>query len=172
MEEENKAAGQNWPKLSLGAGASGDTVIHVSEPNDSTEDNWDESDAEERTELLVRTLSIRGALTNQGKEAQDFLAKMDSDIKKIVSSTKTRKESLDDVASTLTRKSIQPLNKRRHLFSSVDCGFSWRGAVLAIFIVALLPLSLFFLGLIYPSADGTINNTTVSSVHNDTASGS
>ena len=103
IAKENQENGTN---MRLVVGSSGDIVVPVTQQHHA-----DEEDGAEHPELLVRTLSIRDAYSDQGKEAQAWLKKMDSDINKIVSSTKTSKHNLDEVTMTLTCKRIQPMRK-------------------------------------------------------------
>ena len=92
-------------------------------------------------ELLVRTLSIKGTISNQGSEASDFLKRMDSDIKNILISTKNSKDSLEEVTASLTCRRIQPMTGQSSWFLSADCGIlKWRTVLtLMVLVVVVLP---------------------------------
>jgi len=131
-EEESQASAkpvQNVPHTST------DPVFYNEANEDSDED----------CQFLVRTLSIprTGRPGSESRAAQQFLANMDADIKRIVSSTNSRKDSLDEVASTLTRQQIKPMSKSSVV--GADCGISWWSVVVMVFCIGLLVPCLFFL---------------------------
>ena len=133
---------QNVPSTSA------DSTLYL-EANDDSDDDG---------QLLVRTLSI--PRSNQSKAAQQFLARMDADIVRIVSSTNSRKESLDEVTSTLTRQQIQPLSKSGMV--GADCGVNWWSMVVLMFCIGLLVPCVVFLYYEYfqhYDDDGTLSSS-------------
>lgn len=113
-------------------------------PTQSTEPNDCDisySDGESETqELLVRTISIRDTLSSQGREASEFLKKMDNDIKHIVSSSTSRLNSLEEVTESLTSKRIQPIQRKSRWLkmNGTDCGMQWWSVVVLMFLVGLI----------------------------------
>lgn len=59
------------------------------------------------SDTLYTSVSIRSSI--EESEGKKFLRSMDKDLEKIVSKTRTQKESLEEVASFLNGKSIRPL---------------------------------------------------------------
>ncbi|KAJ8029099.1 LysM and putative peptidoglycan-binding domain-containing protein 3 [Holothuria leucospilota] len=59
------------------------------------------------SDTLYTSVSIRSSINES--EGKKFLQSMDKDLEKIVSKTRTQKESLEEVASFLNGKSIRPL---------------------------------------------------------------
>ena len=125
-EESRTESRQNGPSSS--------SAFHTEAANDG-------SDEEE--ELLVRTLSIPRVGGSQSRAAHTFLARMDADIVRIVSSTNSRKDSLDEVANTLTRRQIRPLSKSPMM--GADCGVNWCSMMALVFCVGLLVPCIVFL---------------------------
>lgn len=151
LEQEKR---EEEAKLEIGrATVNGDSLIHSNEANEIEGDSDDETQ-----ELLVRTVSIRDAIGNQGREAANFLQKMDCDIKNIIASTNSRKDTLEEVTATLTCKRIHPFHKHKGVFSGIDCGIQWRGIIATVVIVGLVaPLLyiLYFEFLVKPASDNT-----------------
>ncbi|KAI8789610.1 lysM and putative peptidoglycan-binding domain-containing protein 3 [Biomphalaria glabrata] len=89
---------------------------------------------------ILRTLSIRDNFAAHDKEAQKFLQKMDEDLKKFKQNSRQHKESLTEVISVLTNKSIHPLASslpsKRH--NGADCGISWWSVLIALIVIAIL----------------------------------
>lgn len=143
IEEENK--NNDGAKLSLKPGASGESVIEISEANGDVTDYGEDSDTSESRQLLVRTLSIRDSMvSSQGKEAIDFLKKMDSDIKGILKGTKNSKDTLEEVTASLTTKRIQPLKGPNRILGGADCGIRWWNVVITMFVIGVLTPILIF----------------------------
>ena len=137
VEKENQRNGGQ--KITLGGANNFDSAITVEDvASDSNSDS-------ETNALLVRTLSIRGALGNQGKEAQKFLKHMDKDLEKIRNSTKTYKNTLEEVATSLTCKRIHPLAPPGKMFNGVDCGMRWWSIVAIMLVIGLLLPLMYFL---------------------------
>ena len=128
-EESRTESRQNGPSTSSAS------AFHT-EANDGT-------GSDEEEELLVRTLSIPRVGGSQSRAAHSFLARMDADIVRIVLSTNSRKESLDEVTSTLTRRQIRPLSKSPMM--GADCGVNWCSMIALVFCVALLVPCVMFL---------------------------
>lgn len=109
--------------------------------NTDTESGHDMSDPETQ-KLLIRKLSISQTSRSQTKEAREFLESMDQDLSKLRSSTRTDRDSLDEVISVLANKSVYPLvQPRKTQFYGTDCGISWKLIiVLAVVIGVVIPL--------------------------------
>ena len=114
--------------------------------NTDSESIHDMSDPETQ-KLLIRTLSIGKTTRSQNKEAEEFLASMDKDLSRIQSSTRTDRESLDEVISVLTNKSVYPLipPRKSHL-DGTDCGISWKSIIMVAVLVGLVIPLLGYLG--------------------------
>ena len=121
--------------------------IHITEANegDQTDYDMDGSDSE-RQDLLVRKIGLRGPVGNPKFNHCDFLEQMDKDINKIVSSTRTRLDSLEKVVEKMTCKSILPLERRRtsNVWSGADCGIRWWSIVIVMFLIGLVTPLLYF----------------------------
>ncbi|CAH1797965.1 unnamed protein product [Owenia fusiformis] len=145
IEKENKENKNSKIRLNPNSGAVG------GEPFVSVEDDYadqsDNSDSEGRG-LLVRTLSIRDSLGTQSREAHDFLKAMDKDLLKIQNSTKTQKDTLQEVTTALTCKRIQPLKKA----DGADCGMRWWTIVGVMFLIGLVTPLAYFLYIEYGKA--------------------
>ena len=115
--------------------------------NTDTDSVHDMSDPETQ-KLFIRQLSIGQTSRSQSKEAKQFLKNMDKDLSKLTSSTRTDRDSLDEVISVLTNKSVYPLipPRKDHLhIDGSNCGISWKTVVvLAVLIGVVVPL-LFYL---------------------------
>lgn len=94
---------------------------------DDDESQHDFSDPETQMKVL-RTLSIRENFSSQGREAEKFLRKMDSDLSKLKNLPRGERESLTEVISVLTNKSIHPLSSTKETtrFNGADFGWSWK----------------------------------------------
>lgn len=138
IEEEKEAK-----KLSKVPKDSSD-VLEVMEANEINEDE-DEIDDSDSRSLLIRKVSIRDAFGTQSRDAASFLQKMDSDIHNIISSTKLRMDSLEEVTKSLTCKRIHPLQRQTSWLSGVDCGIRWWSALILFLVVGLLMPTFFIL---------------------------
>ena len=138
----NGAARQDCPSR---GGASGHGEVSDFEPLEEENDEYGADDDNEHRALLVRNLSIRDSFGTQSRDAVDFLKKMDSDIRDIVSSTNSRKDTLDEVRDSLTCKRIYPLNTQRKIFDGVDCGMRWWSILIVMLVVLLGGPLLYFL---------------------------
>lgn len=135
VNEENKEAA-NSAKLTLNA--NGFESSHSQEAN--------ETDSSSENELFVRTLSIRDSLlSDQGKQAASFLQRMDKDLKSIVNSTKSQKDSLEDVVQTMTCKRIYPLQQQSSWLNGYDCGMRWWSVLLAFIVFGFVAPLLYFI---------------------------
>ena len=90
----------------------------------------------------IRQVSIRGTFSSQGRDAIDFLQRMDSDIRNIVTSTRNRLDSLEEVKKVLTCKRIFPLKKQQD--EGVDCGMRWWSVVIVMFVIGLVTPLFYF----------------------------
>ncbi|XP_076465664.1 lysM and putative peptidoglycan-binding domain-containing protein 3-like [Babylonia areolata] len=124
-QEEAEALKQNSYSQRNGATLPSDSDV----PSDAICSDVDISDPETHRSLL-RTVSIGGNFSKQGRKANRFLKKMDKDLSKFRQSTVTERESLDEVISVLTNKSFYPLQSRQKL-NGADCGIRWWMLVLA-----------------------------------------
>ncbi|CAG5134944.1 unnamed protein product [Candidula unifasciata] len=79
---------------------------------EESDSQHDFSDPETQMKIM-RTLSIRDNFSSQGKDAELFLKRMDDDLKRLKQSSRHERESLSEVISVLTNKSIQPLQMSR-----------------------------------------------------------
>lgn len=104
---------------------------------------------EENESLLVKSVSVMGPASNQGKEAEKFLQKMDQDIHNILNSTKNRLDTLDEVKSSLTCRRFYPLHDKKNIINGIDCGAKWWSLVVAMFTIGLILPSCFYLFFIY-----------------------
>ncbi|KAH9503270.1 hypothetical protein Btru_068628 [Bulinus truncatus] len=105
----------------------------------------DLSDPETQIKIL-RTLSIKDNFSAQDKEAEKFLQKMDEDLKRFKQTSRRPKESLTEVISVLTNKSIHPLQTSKPVkkFSGADCGITWWKTLIAfIALTTLFPLMIY-----------------------------
>lgn len=156
MEQEKTASNYDCEAVELDDDSMPYCAIsRTSEPN-----TCDESDDEsENKRLLVRTISISGALRGQSREASDFLKKMDNDIKNIVQSSRSRMDSLEEVTESLTSKRIQPFQKdgKWLKMNGTDCGMQWWSVVVVMFVIGLITPILFGMYYYYylkPDGDG------------------
>ena len=143
MEQENQRQLSEIKKKSSAQNLrTYESSVQFSEANEVDDDSDPESSV-----LLVRTLSIRDHVTNQGKEAQDFLKHMDKDLDKIRQNANSYKNSLDEVTNALTCKSIHPIDRscRKSLFNGYDCGMRWWSLVIFMLIIVLGTPLLYFL---------------------------
>lgn len=95
---------------------------------------------------VLRTLSIRENFSSQEKDAEKFLRRMDDDLKKFKQSPRLERESLSEVISVLTNKSISPLQTSRpsSIPGGATCGISWLSIVIVSLLVAIIvPVVLF-----------------------------
>ena len=107
-------------------------------------ESYEDTDSESQNLLVhTRTVSIRDALSSQGKDAAKFLQRMDKDIHKIIESTKSRMDTLEEVTKSLTCRRIYPLQQRRSLFSGVDCGIRWWSLLIIVGVVAVIMPTLY-----------------------------
>ncbi|KAL5005034.1 hypothetical protein ScPMuIL_018490 [Solemya velum] len=97
----------------------------------------------ETQQRVIRTLSINDVFHGQSKEAKTFLENMDKDLSEIRSSATFNRNSLDEVISVLTNKSIQPIKKKSYFLSGADCGIRWTVLVVIALIIVLLPVIYF-----------------------------
>ena len=134
VEEENKQM-SNGAKLTLNA--NGFEHTHSPEANETGDSSGSE-------ELFVRTLSIRDSLSDQGKQAASFLQRMDKDLKSIVNSTKSQKDSLEEVVQTMTCKRIYPLQRQSSWLNGYDCGMRWWSVLLGFIVFGFVTPLLYF----------------------------
>ncbi|GAB1606560.1 lysM and putative peptidoglycan-binding domain-containing protein 3-like [Argonauta hians] len=89
---------------------------------------------------IFQSLSIKDMIHSQTKEAEEFLRSMDKDLEVLRNSTKNSRQSLDEVISVLTSKSIQPLQKSSNMwnFSGDDCGLRFRTILAAVIIIGIV----------------------------------
>ena len=116
-------------------------------PSDAVCSDVDFSDPDTQLRVM-HTVSIRDNFTRQGREADRFLRKMDRDLSKLRQSTVTERESLDQVISMLTNKSILPLQSKRGV-NGADCGIRWWVIVLIAVSVAVLVPTIYFVYVTY-----------------------
>lgn len=115
--------------------------------NTDTDSVHDMSDPETQ-KLFIRQLSIGQTSRSQSKEAKQFLKNMDKDLCNLTRSTRTDRDSLDEVISVLTNKSVYPLvsPKKSHLHvDGTNCGISWKTVIVLAVVIGLLVPVLFYL---------------------------
>lgn len=105
-------------------------------PSDALCSDVDFSDPETQIRIM-RTVSIRENFSQQGREVNRFLKKMDKDLAKLRQSKISDRESLDEVVSELTKTSFLPLEKKTSS-NGADCGLSWWKIVLVALLLAIL----------------------------------
>ncbi|KAK3097776.1 hypothetical protein FSP39_013083 [Pinctada imbricata] len=83
-------------------------------------------------------------MNSQSREAKRFLRKMDKDLTKICQSSRTNRNSLNEVVSVLTDRTIMPLRRQKSsYFNGADCGIRWWSIALCVIIsVIVIPLIL------------------------------
>ena len=106
-----------------------------------------DSDSEDATrKLLVKESGMKRNMSSQGKDAVDFLEKMDADINSIVNSANNHDEGLDEVTTSLSHQLLMPTVQKKTMWNMTDCGIHWRGIVFCFIIVGIvIPLAYFFL---------------------------
>lgn len=88
---------------------------------------------------VIREISINKATRSQSKEAAKFLKDMDKDLSHILKSARTDRNSLDEVISVLTHKSVNPLvipPKRKSTY--LECVLEWRTTLVILVLVAII----------------------------------
>ena len=148
LEEE-----KNAKKLKKQPRSFDNGVLEFMDANDLEEEEDEEVDDSDSRSLLIKTVSIRDAFGTQSKDAASFLQKMDTDIHNIISSTKLRMDSLDEVTKSLTCKRIQPLQRQTSWLNGVDCGIRWWSALVFFVVVGLLMPTVFILYVKYGKPD-------------------
>lgn len=125
-------------------GEASGTTSEVTEANITEDGEYAGSDVDQ-CEPLVRTVSIRNSFGSQSKEAQNFLRRMDADIKNILTSTKSsKKRNLEDVRNSLICRRIYPMNHKEGYFGA-DCGMKLGTIIAIIVIVAVVTPLMYFL---------------------------
>ena len=142
-QEQTTTAKPKTHSLRNGATLPSDSDI----PSDAACSDVDFSDPETQMRVM-RTVSIRDNFSKQGREAERFLKKMDKDLSKLRQTTVTEQESLDEVISVLTNKSIHPLQSRPKV-NGADCGIRWCWVVLCAVCVAVLVPVIYFVYVAY-----------------------
>ncbi|XP_029634145.1 lysM and putative peptidoglycan-binding domain-containing protein 3 [Octopus sinensis] len=89
---------------------------------------------------IIQSLSIKDMIHPQTKSAEEFLRSMDRDLEVIRNSTKTSCQSLNEVISVLTNKSIQPLQKPNNVWSCSEegCGLRYKTIVAAVVFIGIV----------------------------------
>ncbi|XP_041369913.1 lysM and putative peptidoglycan-binding domain-containing protein 3-like [Gigantopelta aegis] len=115
---------------------------HLDYDSDSLQDLSDP----ETQHKVIHTISIQDNLRTQSKEAEDFLRNMDKDLSKIIQPSRRERDSLSEVISVLTNKSIHPLQsqKPKHL-NGADYGIRWWTVVGVMVLVALFIPGVYFI---------------------------
>ena len=115
--------------------------------NTDTDSVHDMSDPETQ-KLFIRQLSIGQTSRSQSREAKQFLKNMDKDLSKLTRSIRTDRDSLDEVISVLTNKSVYPLvsPKKSHLcVDETYCNIIWKPAIVAAVVIGLVLLLFIYL---------------------------
>lgn len=104
---------------------------------DSETDKTDLSDPELQRSV-IRNISIRNS-RSQSREAKQFLRDMDKDLSKIMKdSSRPDRNSLDEVISVLTHKSVNPLLTREVPKQVEYCSLKWKTAIVILLCVAVV----------------------------------
>ncbi|RUS87034.1 hypothetical protein EGW08_005187 [Elysia chlorotica] len=138
------ASGYSRGAETLSPTSDGDPYTSYFEDSDS---HADFSDPETQLKVM-RTLSIREHMSSQGREAEKFLRKMDSDLAKLKQGSRKERESLSEVISILTNKSFHPLESSRpgvNKHNGADCGISWWSIMVYSLIVGIIVPILFLI---------------------------
>lgn len=137
-EEDIKTAGCSKEDVVRPKAVNGAAYFSADEAVDNTDNEsaHDMSDPETQN-LLIRKLSIGQTSRSQSKEARDFLESMDKDLSKFTSSKRTDRDSLDEVISVLTNKSVHPLVPPRKSRLN-DYSISWKFLIVAALVGGLL----------------------------------
>ena len=117
-----------------------DSTDHESAFQD-TDTECNLSDPETQRLLIKKSLSIKQNINSQSREAKRFLRNMDKDLTKICQSARSNRNSLNEVVSVLTDRTIQPLRRKKTYFNGADCGVTWWSISLCVLIcVIVIPL--------------------------------
>jgi hypothetical protein len=140
MVRQEQMASAKQPRTPLRNGA---TMTSDAEAASDVCTDVDFSDPDTQLRVM-RTVSIRDNFSKQGREAERFLSKMDKDLQKFRDTTMSRHESLEEVVSLLSNRSIYPLQNRRKT-DGADCGIRWWVIVAMALTVAVgIPVLYFF----------------------------
>ncbi|XP_045215419.2 lysM and putative peptidoglycan-binding domain-containing protein 3-like [Mercenaria mercenaria] len=144
IQEDDKKVGEKVLKtlersLSNGAACidSGDEQsLHYDSETDHTTTDLSDPDTQKQ---VIREISINKATRSQSKEAVKFLKDMDKDLSHILKTTRTDRNSLDEVISVLTHKSVTPLMMpQRKKSKYLECVIEWRTTVTILVLVAII----------------------------------
>ena len=93
---------------------------------------------------VIRKISINKATRIQSSEAVKFLKDMDKDLSHILKTTRTERNSLDEVISVLTHKSVTPIvMPQRKKSKYLDFVIEWKTTVTILVLVAIIvPLAI------------------------------
>lgn len=149
-EARKNSKGQN-SSLSNGA-ACMDSGDDQSMRYDSETDLTTDLSDPETQKHIIRNISINKATRSQSHEAQRFLKNMDKDLSQILKTTRTERNSLDEVISVLTQKSVSPLfspvsQKSKYL----DCVLEWRTILVILVLVAIVAPLVYLVYFLYVS---------------------
>ena len=93
---------------------------------------------------LVRKVSLGQAIDQTGSSFPDFISYMDKKIEKECENIEARKETLDEVVSSLTTQVIFPVRKVKPEEYGSVCSFTWKHCLLVIcFVAVILPVIYF-----------------------------
>lgn len=145
-EEDLKNAGCSKDEVVRPKALNGAAYLSADEEvyDTDNESAHDMSDPETQ-KLLIRKLSIGQTSRSQSKEARDFLESMDKDLSKFTSSKRTDRDSLDEVISVLTNKSVYPLVPPRKSHSN-DYSIGWKYLIVIIVAVLVMGVIVSLLG--------------------------
>ena len=118
---------------------------------DSETDRTDLSDPETQRSV-IRKISIRGT-KSQSKEARQFLREMDRELSNIMKNSQTDRNSLDEVISVLTHKSVNPLIQSNVPKQLDYCSVKWKTAIVILLCVAVVVPVAYIIYYVYVSHD-------------------
>ncbi|KAL4227791.1 peptidoglycan-binding [Mactra antiquata] len=157
IEEDHRNAvettklNKEYSSLSNGA-ACIDSADEQSVHYDSETDHTTDLSDPETQKHIIRKISINKETRSQSKEAQRFLRNMDKDLSHILKTTRTERNSLDEVISVLTQTSVSPLvTPVRERSKYLDCAIEWRTTLIIVVLVAVVAPIVFLLYFLYHS---------------------
>ena len=120
------------------------TVNDVDSLNDVLHSDVDLSDYETQARVMCK-MKACDTESNQAFEVKHFLNKLDNDISRMLESSSTNRDSINEVISVLTNKSVLPLQKPWHKMDGADCGVRWWVVLLAAVLLVMFVLFIYLL---------------------------
>ena len=121
----------------------------ISNESDREMSTTDLSDPDTQKQV-IRKISIKKATRANNSEARTFLENMDRDLSNIMNSKRADRQSLDEVISILTNKSVHPLVQRKQN-TWTDFSVRYKTAIVIFVVVTVLVPFAFMFWLKYRS---------------------